>query len=64
MTEQKARTTPQFSECQWIEDDPVYGTGQKFGKPTLTGSPYCQEHHEQAYVRKKSKPEEIVSEDS
>jgi hypothetical protein len=64
MTERKAQTSSPFSACQWIKDDPVHGTGQKCGRPTLTGSPYCPAHHEQAYVRKKSKPEEIVGGDS
>jgi hypothetical protein len=64
MTEPRAPKTGHFSKCQWIDDDPIHESGRKCERPTLTGSPYCPAHHEQAYVRKKAKPEEMVGGDT
>jgi hypothetical protein len=55
---------------QLLLDEPrIFQQAQDLGpdhrvQQILMGSPYCPARHQQAYVRKKSKPEEIVGGDS
>ena len=58
------RCEQQPQECQWIEDDPFHGTGEKCRQPVVKGSPSCRYHHDRAYVGTKSKPEDLVGDRS